>query len=93
VTRPFEAFIADKIEEAKRDGLREHPFALGSLAMEASVRIQRLLDQVGDLGTCKACGAKIWWIKTRRGKRAPYTAEGINHFADCPQAEEFRRKP
>lgn len=26
------------------------------------------------------------------GKAAPYTEEALNHFADCPDAEGFRRR-
>jgi hypothetical protein len=53
--------------------------------------IHHLLNQIGDKGTCKGCGRAIWWVKHRNGKRAPYTAEGLNHFADCPQRELFRK--
>lgn len=41
---------------------------------------------------CKMCGRAIWFVTTRQGKQAPYTAAGISHFADCPHAKEFRRK-
>lgn len=41
---------------------------------------------------CKKCGRDIWFVTTRHGKQAPYTPAGISHFADCPHAEEFRRK-
>lgn len=60
---------------------------LGKL-QEAMVR---LLDVVGRRSTCKGCERQIWWIKTRVGKMAPYTEEGINHFADCPKASRFRK--
>ena len=53
-------------------------------------RIEFLLAVVGDKARCRGCGAEIYWIKTRAGKRAPYTREGINHFADCPEAAQFR---
>jgi hypothetical protein len=26
------------------------------------------------------------------GKKAPYTADGVNHFSNCPGADSFRRK-
>jgi hypothetical protein len=52
--------------------------------------VRRLLDQVGDKGKCRGCDAEIWWVKLRSGKVGPYTAEGLNHFADCPKADRFR---
>jgi hypothetical protein len=51
----------------------------------------RLLDLVGDPGTCKGCGKEIIWIVHKNGKRVPYTQAGLNHFIDCPFAEKFRR--
>ena len=53
-------------------------------------RIELLLTVIGDKSRCRACGAEIYWVKTRAGKRAPYTRGGISHFADCPEANRFR---
>lgn len=54
--------------------------------------IDRLMKAIGaEPGTCRACGRVIWWVKHANGKRAPYTTEGLNHFADCPNANEFRK--
>lgn len=50
-----------------------------------------LLNQVGDPGVCKGCGKTIWWVKHLNGKKAPYTEKGLNHFADCPQANKFKK--
>lgn len=55
------------------------------------LRVKVLMQTVGEPGTCKGCGADIFWIVTKSGKRAPYTALGLNHFADCPKASAFRR--
>lgn len=68
--------------------------ALGVACMERDrlkLNIQHLLKQVAGEGTCKGCGAKIWWVKHKNGKSVPYTDEGLNHFADCPQAGKFKR--
>lgn len=46
---------------------------------------------IGDEGRCKGCGVLIYWVKHKNGKAAPYTAEGLNHFVDCPAAKEFRK--
>lgn len=55
---------------------------------------------------CRSCGAEICWVKTQSGKRMPcdITAsvtdyEGkkvvvlVPHFATCPQAYEWSKKP
>lgn len=58
-----------------------------------SEHIAMLLSNLGTPGHCKGCGAPIWWIIHLNGKRVPYNLEGLNHFADCPNASTFRRKP
>ncbi len=32
-------------------------------------------------GKCKGCGASVWWVPMPSGKTAPFTVDGINHFA------------
>ncbi len=59
-------------------------------ALRSNVRA--LLDVIGGKSQCRACGADIWFVKTKNGKSAPYTAEALSHFADCPKAESFRKK-
>lgn len=54
--------------------------------------IQSLFQTIGaDRGACKSCGATIHWVLTKNGKRAPFTAEALNHFADCPNAQQHRK--
>lgn len=53
--------------------------------------IRALLNTLGDLGSCRGCGATIWWVQTKRSRLAPYSIAAINHFADCPKARSFRR--
>lgn len=55
-------------------------------------RIQLILAATGRAAACKGCGAPIVWVTHQNGKRAPYTPEGLNHFVDCPQAQQFRKK-
>lgn len=54
---------------------------------------------------CTGCRQLIYWIVTAAGKRMPVSTRcegglepladrdghGISHFADCPEAEAFRR--
>lgn len=50
-----------------------------------------LLNHCGKPGLCQGCGASIWWLVNKNGRWAPYTRDGLNHFADCPRAEAFRK--
>ena len=40
---------------------------------------------------CRSCGATIFWVETKNGKKMPINADGVSHFATCPQAETWRR--
>jgi hypothetical protein len=40
---------------------------------------------------CKGCGAKIYWIKTDKGKNMPVDPDGVPHFATCPKVVQFRK--
>jgi hypothetical protein len=42
--------------------------------------------------TCRGCGADVYWIITKAGKRMPVDGDGTSHFATCPMSGEFRRK-
>ncbi len=53
-------------------------------------RAKAFAKVAGDAGECRSCGATIYWVKTRNGKRAPYDGEGISHFATCPNANRHR---
>lgn len=63
--------------------------ALDSTALFATMRA--ILNRVGDVTRCKDCDQTIWFVPTKHGRRAPYTAAGLNHFADCPGAGSFRK--
>ena len=45
---------------------------------------------------CRACGAKITFILTEKGKRMPVTIEGPSagqsHFATCSDPKRFRKR-
>jgi len=45
-----------------------------------------------DTRTCRSCGARIAWLRTTSGRLAPVNADGISHFATCPQAEDWRKR-
>lgn len=71
----------------------EHGVSSRSQALELALRsflegaIPKLYAAIGATkGKCKACDRTIWWVTTKNGKNAPYTAEG---FPDqCRSAEK-----
>jgi hypothetical protein len=46
---------------------------------------------------CRGCGVPIEWWTTPRGKKMPMSVKVKNarvpHWAECPAADSFRRKP
>ncbi|MFN0093509.1 MAG: hypothetical protein ACKVVT_01865 [Dehalococcoidia bacterium] len=54
--------------------------------------MERLLKGVGQSGTCSACSAPIFWLLTKNHRAIPYTLAGKPHFADCPKADQMRRR-
>ena len=71
---------------------------LGMLAeIEATVErrqeaLRMLFDKIGDEAKCDGCGATIYFIRHKSGKRAPYNPDAISHFATCQYASEFKKK-
>jgi len=43
---------------------------------------------------CRACGAEIYWMKTKNDKMMPMNFNEIKqpHWVTCPKASEFRKK-
>jgi hypothetical protein len=54
------------------------------------IRNEKLFDMLSESKFC-SCGRKIWFLKTKAGKAMPVTDEGLSHFADCPDAEKYRK--
>lgn len=40
---------------------------------------------------CAGCGAQMFMFATGKRSLAPFTDQGISHFADCPRGMEFRK--
>ena len=54
--------------------------------MSAEERLLWLLQQVAlEQRPCRLCGATLYVVRTRSGDRAYLTAEGVNHFENCPK--------
>lgn len=89
------AKVAEIARDMKQRGPDSTPDADDSRGLVNSYmtwldRVRALLKIVGDESTCRSCSRTIYWVKTRNGKRAPYTDQGISHFADCPNAAKHR---
>jgi hypothetical protein len=71
---------------------------LGMLAeIEAMVErkqeaLRMLFDKIGDEAKCDGCGATIYFVRHKNGKKAPYNPDAVSHFATCSHAGEFRRR-
>lgn len=77
----------------KRQGIQSRSQGV-ELALRAALEgaVPKMYAAIGATKSkCKACARTIWWVTTKNGKRAPYTAEGFSHFVDCPKADQFRK--
>jgi len=86
--------LMEEIQEEAIDSIKQ---MWADLTAERSQRIlfekrlQALIKQIGSPGTCRGCGASIYWVKHHTGRTAPYSPMGLNHFAECPNAKAFRK--
>lgn len=62
------------------------------------------MGNMGNIGICRSCSAKIIWMKTKRGKNIPVNhsksllgqrefvyGQMVAHFTTCPNANSHRR--
>lgn len=68
-----------------------HPPLVDCVEAQAQ-QMKKLLLLIGDVGQCSRCHATIFWLRHSNGKAAAYTEAGLNHFVDCPYADEFKTK-
>ena len=61
---------------------------------ELHARILAILSEVADhVRPCRFCGATLYFVRHHNGGMTPLTAEGINHFRDCPNLQKSKREP
>ncbi len=41
---------------------------------------------------CRKCRKEIVWLRTKNNNWTPLTLALVSHFADCPNAKDFRKK-
>ena len=57
--------------------------------------LESLLKHAGHAAQCEGRGADIYWVRhfTSQGSKwVPYNTRGMNHFIDCSNRDQFRRK-
>lgn len=73
--------------------LNEMSELMASARMSLEDRVRDLLRRIAvEVRPCQACGTLLYFVGHNNGKLAPYTAEAVNHFANCPKAKEFRKR-
>ena len=56
-------------------------------------RMATILQLVAEqVRPCKACGEELAFVRHNNGKLTPYTLAGVNHFIDCPEAGQFKKR-
>lgn len=54
--------------------------------------VEDALKKMGiDIVQCRQCGIKLIFLRTKKGRNMPVTLELKSHFADCPNATQFRK--
>lgn len=55
-------------------------------------RLEQLLAELAEITRpCRYCEAPLYFLRNREGHLMAYTAQGINHLADCPYTTRRRR--
>lgn len=88
----------EKIKEAITDKAFERCVgckdeAVKVIKKEAEEEIESRIRKLGtDIVKCGKCGQEIFFLRTKNGKAMPTTLKLLSHFADCPNADDFRKK-
>jgi len=82
-----------KLEEREKLAIdaRDSYIEINAILKERLNNFEKLLPVIGEKGECRGCGAEIYWVHTKNMKKMPVTIKGLSHFADCPQAKDFRK--
>jgi hypothetical protein len=75
--------------------LEEYPPHESEITLELGQFEKIVEERLHKLGikfsVCKRCGKEILFLTTKTGKIMPVTCGLISHFADCPNANDFRK--
>ena len=55
-------------------------------------QFRAMLNMIAGKCNCKKCNKPIWFIKSKNNVFMPITEDGLNHFADCSAAKDFKKK-
>lgn len=89
----------DSVPEGVVDDEMADAFEMVRKSLETAYkRTERLLSLAAEeTRPCAKCKTPLYFIRHRprkpgeRGALTPYTADGTNHFENCPHAEHFKR--
>jgi len=79
------------VEDLRNENTRLQTQVAKLSTSKIAKNMAHLLNQVGTPGVCTGCGTQIIWVIHRNAKKVPYTAQGFNHFINCPRAKRFRK--
>lgn len=55
-------------------------------------RLEMLLAAIAEIHRpCRYCEAPLYFVRHHSGDLMPYTAQGENHFFNCPYTERLRK--
>lgn len=87
-----EAELRERLLIALAAVLHERAETVDQREAELLTRIEKLLRLIGDAGRCSSCDMPIVWLRHKESdKAAPYTFDGVIHFANCPNAAAHRK--
>jgi hypothetical protein len=58
---------------------------------EQAALLERMTRDAESIRPCRACQAKLWFIRTKTGALCPYDASGNSHYRTCTHPELFSR--
>lgn len=61
---------------------------MSATAEEYRMRIGALLNRIAGVSKkrpCRDCRKTIWFIKNQSGATEPISADGLNHWEECPR--------
>ncbi len=83
--------ICNHCAGAVTQSLTVTPKRLGERLIKSRGLMRKLLEQVGNRGTCGGCGTVIYWVQHKNGIRTAYTTEGSDHLLDCLKRAEAEK--
>lgn len=62
-----------------------------AIRREENIIAEILEKHASETRPCRACGVKLWFVRSQAGKLMPLCYDGTSHFSNCKAASQFRR--